>query len=81
MEKTRTESSKENGKSLFHQIERSQIMTSQSPRLYRAFCSNILVERLQLQKIIGTNQTGTCLFCLRLNEEGNLLASTTGFFV
>jgi hypothetical protein len=61
--------------------------------VYQAHCQDILVHNLELDKIIGPNtnnairQTGVgpnntigCLFCLRYDPSGTLLATTTGIY-
>ncbi len=49
-----------------------------SAQKYEAVCSDILIPKIQLEKVIGAKKTPGCLFCLKMNSEGDYLASTTG---
>jgi len=65
-------------RSLFD-LERERSFGGISARKYRNEAANNLIPQISLEHVIGSKKSPSvgCLFCLKLNEGGDILASTT----
>ena len=49
-----------------------------TPQSFQRKCSDLLLSNIDLDRFICDKKTPGCLFCLRLDEDSEYLATTTG---